>query len=588
MSKIQQLRNCRNLVDLANLIGAKPKSVAYILYKLPPSERYSEFQISKRGGGQRSICAPKPALKSIQRHLADLLQDCLEELEVKTPNRKRVSHGFHRGRSTLTNAHPHKRTLRIFNLDLSDFFGSLNFGRVRGFFLSNHAFRLQEPVATVIAQLACNNNCLPQGSPCSPVIANLITHSLDTHLAKLAKDGGARYSRYADDITFSSSRLRFPSTIAKRKWFRRGHWRPSGRLNNAIKRAGFNINPAKVRMEVRPNRQTVTGLVVNAKVNVPQSYYRETRAMCHRLFRSGYYTIPGLTDVDGSPLKITSIAQLEGRLAYIFFVRARLDRWRSIREIADKNDREAEYKNMREAFPPPEGLQKLFKAFLNYKFFVGNELPVIFTEGPTDIVYLTEAYRHNITAFPEVATIEDDKLKLSLKFHKSSFLMDVVRGPWSGYSPLIGLVGQYTQFMKAFTRQGPPQPVILLIDNDSGGKKVIDKANKVSGGTISLSSTPNWHHITDNLYLLRTPPTLGTPHTTDMEDLFSQNLRDEEYNGKKFDKSKDHGDPTAYGKLIFAHEIVKKRAKKADVAGLVPLLDGIKAICEDLTKRHAS
>ena len=103
----------------------------------------------------------------------------------------------------------------MFNLDIEDYFPSFNFGRVRGFFIRNRHFGLHPSAATLIAQIACFENRLPQGSPCSPVIADLISHLLDVKLAQLAKQHGATYSRYADDLTFSTRKKDFPDALAK-------------------------------------------------------------------------------------------------------------------------------------------------------------------------------------------------------------------------------------------------------------------------------------------------------------------------------------------------------------------------------------
>ncbi|MGQ7122368.1 reverse transcriptase domain-containing protein, partial [Escherichia sp. HC-CC4] len=127
--------------------------------------------------------------------------------EIKQPS---LSHGFERKRSIITNAMMHLGKKYVFNIDLDNFFGSFNFGRVRGFFIKNRNFALDPEIATVIAKIACYNNELPQGSPCSPVITNLITHSLDIKLAAIASRNSSTFTRYADDITFSTRKGEFP------------------------------------------------------------------------------------------------------------------------------------------------------------------------------------------------------------------------------------------------------------------------------------------------------------------------------------------------------------------------------------------
>src|SRR6185436_17865655 len=120
----------------------------------------------------------------------------------------------------------------------------INFGRVRGFLIKNRDFALHEKVATVIAQLACHDNALPQGSPCSPVISNLIAHAMDIHLARLASVARCTYTRYADDLTFSTSAKQFPPTIAVQTTTSGDPtdvWVPSTKLRDTIERAGFRI-----------------------------------------------------------------------------------------------------------------------------------------------------------------------------------------------------------------------------------------------------------------------------------------------------------------------------------------------------------
>jgi RNA-directed DNA polymerase len=153
------------------------------LYHLSP--KYSTFGIPKRGGGKRTIKAPANQLKLLQQKLSVLLQDCMDEINLAKGRKDKLSHGFKRDRSIRSNARQHRRRRHVFNLDLQDFFPSINFGRVRGFFISDKNFGLTPPVATVIAQIACDNNSLPQGSPCSPVVSNLVAHIMDLQLLRL-------------------------------------------------------------------------------------------------------------------------------------------------------------------------------------------------------------------------------------------------------------------------------------------------------------------------------------------------------------------------------------------------------------------
>ncbi|WP_229799809.1 reverse transcriptase domain-containing protein, partial [Vogesella fluminis] len=201
----------------------------------------------------------------MQSALSNLLQDCVEEINQSkndgTAFQSTLAHGFIRKRSILTNAMMHLHKKNVLNVDLKNFFDSFNFGRVRGFFIKNNNFKLDPNIATVIAQIACHENKLPQGSPCSPVISNLITHSLDIRLASLAKANSCTYSRYADDITFSTREKVFPSRLMAET---EQEYIPSKRLNSEIRRAGFGLNENKTRIQYKDSRQEVTGLVVRA------------------------------------------------------------------------------------------------------------------------------------------------------------------------------------------------------------------------------------------------------------------------------------------------------------------------------------
>ena len=256
MSRLTELKATSTLHDLAVLLHFKPANLAYVLYRLSPPAKYKTFTIPKRSGGTRSISAPTPHLKVLQRNLADLLQDCWEDISFARYRKDNIAHGFKRGRSIISNARRHRNRNYVFNVDIKDFFPSINFGRVRGYFIKDSSFELNPAIATIIAQIACYENSLPQGSPCSPVISNLIGHVLDVHLVALAASTGCTYSRYADDLTFSTNKGDFPAPIARPESTNSPHrWVPGKPLTKIVARNGFSLNPAKTRMQYHDSRQ---------------------------------------------------------------------------------------------------------------------------------------------------------------------------------------------------------------------------------------------------------------------------------------------------------------------------------------------
>ncbi len=314
--RLPELKAAHTLRDLARVLNIKPASLSYVLYKFGEDKKYTIFQIPKRNGGHRTIKAPERRLKLIQRKLSDLLQDCVDEIN-KTTGRKDISaQGFKRDRSILTNARRHRHRKYIFNLDLADFFPTINFGRVRGFFSKNRDFELHKSVATVIAQIACHDHTLPQGSPCSPVISNLVTNLLDVRLVRLASSAGATYTRYADDLTFSSNKREFPSEIAV-PGADPHSWQPSKSLRGIIERTGFTINDSKSHMMYRRSRQDVTGLIVNKKVNVRWEYRHTVRAMVHSLVTTGSFHLFGATPEGGFAQRPGTLNELHGMLGFI-------------------------------------------------------------------------------------------------------------------------------------------------------------------------------------------------------------------------------------------------------------------------------
>lgn len=245
----------------------------YMLYRASDTDRYTPFEIPKRTGGMRLIHSPNGIIREAQTKLAPYLFNAYNA----HPN----AHGFIKERSILSNAKIHAGQRHVFNVDLADFFPSINFGRVRGLFMAP-PFQLGPAAATVFAQLCTVKNGLPQGAPTSPAISNFIAADLDRRLSRLARENGARYSRYADDITFSCNHATMPPALAA---FAQDGEEMRVEVGEALARAiassGFAVNPTKVRLQTRHTRQTVTGLNVNEKPNVSRLRVRQLRAMLH-------------------------------------------------------------------------------------------------------------------------------------------------------------------------------------------------------------------------------------------------------------------------------------------------------------------
>jgi RNA-directed DNA polymerase len=331
---LSKLKSADTLDKFAASIGYKPSGLSFILYKMPDSGKYKTFDIPKAGGGTRTIHAPTERLKRLQGRLASALLECNSEIHEKKPLPS-LSHGFEKGRSIFTNAWEHKSRRYVLNIDIANFFPTINFGRIRGFFIYNREYALAPKSATLIAQIACFQGKLPQGSPCSPIIANLIAHLLDVRMVRLAKAHTCTYSTYADDLTFSTNQIKFPSAIAEELKGYPGSWVLSENLLNEIARTGFSVNHRKTRMQCRPSQQLVTGLTVNEKVNIRAGYYRKSRKMCSALFKHGHYytelstspaptvAVPGVatSPLAPGPKLIEATAPLEGILSHIYYIK---------------------------------------------------------------------------------------------------------------------------------------------------------------------------------------------------------------------------------------------------------------------------
>ena len=267
----QEFLSLKTSRDISNLLEVPHGLLTYHLYKVPNSQKYKQFYILKKSGGLRKISSPVTAIKIIQRKLSQVLYTAYKP--------KAPVHGFMPGRSIVTNAEQHVRKRYVFNVDVANFFDSIHFGRVRGIFMVP-PYNLPAEVSTVLAQICCFDNKLPQGAPTSPVVSNMVCARLDSQLRLLAKEKYCTYTRYADDITFSTSLPRFPAAIAH-KVDGQDTISVGESLLSIIEGNGFGINWGKVRLQHRTQHQEVTGLTVNQFPNVNRDFVREISSMLY-------------------------------------------------------------------------------------------------------------------------------------------------------------------------------------------------------------------------------------------------------------------------------------------------------------------
>ncbi len=269
----QEFLSLKTPRDVAKLLEVSYDRLVYHLYKVPEDLKYVEFSVPKKSGDPRIISAPSTALKILQRKLSQVLYSVYEP--------KATVHGFVPSRSILTNAEQHLHKRFVLNIDLKDFFKSIHFGRVRGIFIAP-PYNRPKDVATVLARICCYSGKVPQGAPTSPIISNMVCTRMDSQLRLLAKEFKCTYTRYADDITFSTTLRNFPKEIA--------YINPEEeqvkiilgeRLISVIQNNSFEINENKLRLQHKTQHQEVTGLTVNQFPNVKRDYVRKISSMLH-------------------------------------------------------------------------------------------------------------------------------------------------------------------------------------------------------------------------------------------------------------------------------------------------------------------
>lgn len=252
------------IFDFNHLRLLMGRSITYFTSVInSPENHYRSFKIKKRTGGFREILAPYPALLEMQYWIYN---NILKNVSVNP-----YSHGFVRKKSIITNAKVHLNQKELLKLDLKDFFPSISINRIIYVFKS---LGYTNQVSFYLASLCCYEQKLPQGAPTSPYLSNIIAKQLDKRLIGLSKQYSLRYTRYADDLTFSGDSI--PTKLIEY-------------INEIVKNEGFTLNEKKTRLYKERGKRIVTGIsVIGSELKLPKEYKRNLRQELHFIMKYGY------------------------------------------------------------------------------------------------------------------------------------------------------------------------------------------------------------------------------------------------------------------------------------------------------------
>ena len=273
------------------------------------NDMYRLITIKKKNGNDRIINAPNNFLKTIQFLI---LCNILRKFSIS-----KYATAYHKGATLLKNASPHCNKKYLLKLDLSDFFSSITFMQVYSSAFNTHYFPKQ--IGVMLTELCCLDDVLPQGAPTSPALSNIVMKSFDDTIGDWAKNNGISYTRYCDDITFSSDKPLYKAYI---------------KAKSMLEKRGFTLNEKKTHFVTNASRQTVTGLTVNETPKVSREYKRKLRQEIYFALKNGIQDCIEYTKKDITPIsyinmllgKTSFILQVEPENAYFSHAKEKLEK----------------------------------------------------------------------------------------------------------------------------------------------------------------------------------------------------------------------------------------------------------------------
>lgn len=255
-----------------------------------PAAFYRYYEIPKKNGGVRKISEPLPSLKEIQKWILD---NILVNVETSVYTKAYV-----KNKSVKDNARFHRKQKIVLSLDVKKFFDSIRSDQIYELFLQ---LGYSDDVVVMLTNLCCLNGCLPQGSPTSPMLSNIVLRDFDNKIGKYTREKKIRYTRYADDMTFSGDfNPGFVIALVKKE----------------LNELGLKLNQEKTRSRGKGQRQEVTGIVVNEKMQLPRNERKKIRQEMYYIRKFGLESHMCYCNMN----KANYVAHLKGKIEYALFI----------------------------------------------------------------------------------------------------------------------------------------------------------------------------------------------------------------------------------------------------------------------------
>ncbi len=285
--------------QLAGILGVKHQKMFRYIKDI--KNLYHECEIPKANGTVRRLNVPCLRLRNIQRRIAGTILS-----QLPTSN---YAKAYRLGVSLKSNAQPHVGKKYILKMDITDFFGSISFDQVYSAAFNTRNF--PKNIGVMLTTLCCYDGYLPQGAPTSPALSNLVLKNFDNCIGSWCEQRGISYTRYCDDMTFSSDK---PLYVCFEK------------VSRMLQEMGFTVNAKKTKFITAKNRMSVTGLTVNEKVSVSKEYKRNLRQEIYYVLKFGLKSAildanrTDFIDERGRALEYKYFCSLYGKICYILSI----------------------------------------------------------------------------------------------------------------------------------------------------------------------------------------------------------------------------------------------------------------------------